>query len=104
MLQCRHLNYSLEVPANSVDEVVQLSIKSTNISPAFQSLCSSGELMLSDIVHIERAGIRFKKPVLLTLSHSVVKLPEHSSIITRYYDVKTKKWANLDTGESKHIA
>ena len=102
MLQCNRLNYALKVPENSIDDVVQLVINATDGAYESQGLCAYGEIILSDIVRIEPTGIRFKKPILLTLKHSVIELPKHSSIIIKTHDLKSNKWIKLDTGKIGH--
>ena len=94
------LNLSLDVPENSVDGEVRLSITTIDISKVPPITFEFGETALSDVIDMEPSGIQFKKPATLTVHHSVVELPELSSIVVKFYDHENTKWITLprDTG------
>ena len=96
--RCDALNLSLTVAANSVDHEVQLKISSTNTSDVPPISCDFGEIILSDAILLEPIGLNFRKPVVLSVDHSVVELPELTSIVIKCYDHERKEWMKLPTG------
>ena len=63
--------------------------------------CDFGEKTLSDVIQMEPLYHDLLKPVVLTFSHSVVELPEHSAIVIKSYDDSSKEWNILDSNAGK---
>lgn len=100
VFHCEALNLSLKVPANSVDQEIQLVISTIDESNAPPIQCDFGEMILYDVIQIKPTGIKFNTPAILTINHSIIQLPELSSIVIKCYDYGNKEWVRLpfDTG------
>ena len=88
-------NLSLSVPENSVDREVHLNIRTTEVRKVPPIAFEFGERALSGILELEPIGIQFKLPATLTVRHSVVELPELSSIVLKFYNHEVEKWITL---------
>ena len=96
--RCDALNLTLTVPENSIDHEVQFEISSTSTSNVPPISCDFGETILSDAILLEPIGKEFRKPAVLSVGHSVVELPELTSIVIKCYDHENKEWITLPTG------
>ena len=95
VLYCDSLHLSLEVQRNSINMEVQLEIITIDISKAPPIPCDFGEVILSDVIQVNPMGILFKRPAILSIYHSIVELPELSSIGVKCYDFEIKEWIAL---------
>ena len=82
----------LTLPQNAVtdDSEIHLSLLDPSSGPPIN--LGLGESVLSDIVRVGPKGAVFKKAVELTIPHSLSDIPEHSSVVIKYFDVILKEW------------
>ena len=97
---CDYDLFSIHIPDNAVDRKVKLMARATAASDVQMNPCSFGEVIVSDIVEIEKTGVKFKNPATLTIKHSVFQLPDHSSIVIKAYQCNDDTWIALNTDES----
>ena len=91
----------LEVPhgAFSYDTIVELSIVEPSTIPEFE--VDIGETAIGHIIRVGPADIKFNTPARLSIPHSIVDVPEHSSICISYFDEKSKQWMQISKDTSK---
>ena len=92
---------TLQVPADSIDQEVQLKIGKADESKVPPIDCEFGEMILSEVIQIEPMELNFKIPAVLSIKHSVIEMPECSSIVIKSYDHETQEWTILNTGMLK---
>ena len=99
-MESHTLSLSLHVPENSVDSEIYLAISTADMSTIPPVTLQFGETVVGDVIDMKPSGIEFRKPATLTVRHSVVELPELSSIVVKFYDHEEKNWIALprDTG------
>ena len=90
--------FTLQVAADSIDQDVQMKIRTADESTAPPINCEFGEVILSEVIQIEPMELDFKVPAVLSINHSVVEMPECSSIVIKCYDHGKKEWIILDPG------
>ena len=94
-------NVSLQIPPSSVDDGVQLKISTIKLSKAPHIPCCFGEAVLSDVVKVGPIGLEFRIPAVLSISHSAIEVPEHSSIVLKCFDRKTNEWVKVPKYEGR---
>ena len=96
-INCKKLQLSLEIPEYAGDgtedyEISALSASDNNVPSIY---CDFGETILSDVIQIKPLWQRLLKPIVLTLNHSVIELPELTSIVIKSYDNEHGEWITL---------
>ena len=91
----------LEIPhgAFNADTIVELSIVESSTTPDFQ--VDIGETVIGHIIRVGPADIKFNTPARLSIPHSIVDVPEQSSICISHFDEKSKQWVQISTVASK---
>ena len=94
-------NISLQIPSSSVDVGVQLKVSTIKLSKAPHIPCNFGEVILSDVVKVEPIGMEFRIPAVLSINHSAIEVPEHSSIVLKCFDRIKNEWVKLPKFEGR---
>ena len=79
------ISIDIDIPDNAVDSRINLTIRITTASNSQMRHCSFGEVMVSEVVEIEKTGVTFKNSATLTIKHSLSKLPDHSLMLIKAY-------------------
>ena len=95
---------TLQVPkgAFKADTMVELSMVEPSIAPALHF--DLGETLLGKVIRIG-PDIEFNSPGILSMPHSIVDIPECSSICIRHFDECCKQWVQIKNiaGISTHF-
>ena len=84
----------LTLPQNSVtdDSEIHLSLLDPSSVPPIN--LGLGESVLSDVIRLGPKERVFKKAAELIIPHSLSDIPEHSSVVIKYFDVWLQEWVD----------
>ena len=84
----------LTLPQNAVTEDSEINLSLLDSSSVPPIILELGESVLSDIVRLGPKDAIFKKEAELTIPHSLSDIPEHSSVVIKYFDAKLDRWVD----------
>ena len=89
------MNLSLIIPPYALESVVDVEFGRVEPSSAPNIYCTLGEAVVSDIVEVRPAGIRFKQPAILTIPHSVAENPNLCRLAIKRFDEERLEWVTV---------
>ena len=86
---------TLHIPkgAFEADTIVELGTLDQSTTPMIET--DLGEVVLSDIISVGPASVKYTVPAILSIPHSVSEVPKYSSICIIHFDEDVKTWVPL---------